>query len=116
MVIPILKMEVMKMNNKFITINNREYNIIISNHVIDRILKDNRSIPANQIVPSIQSCIIQIEKYNNKPYDILLIDYTHKYSMVLSIKNNIITIITVIDKYKDVFIKKNTVIIEVNKI
>ena len=97
-------------NSKLYTVNDKQYNITISSHVLKRIIEDKRHVEAKNIIPSIISCIEKLMTYNG--YDCMIIDYVNNFSMVVHINNNVITVVTIIDKV-NVFIKSGTYIIEV---
>jgi len=91
-----------------------KFNVIITHHSLKRMIK--RKIPGDKIIKTILSLgQDRLEQYNNSNIDILVTNLTQNYSLVLSITDYNITLITALNKTnchisKD---KQNTIIIAV---
>ena len=95
-------------NYRKIKIGNNYYKVIITKHVLQRIM--DRDINPENIIPTIINVGNRISNYHNN--DIMVIDNSFGYSLLLHIDKIRITVITAIDK-TSVFCKLNTVKIAV---
>ena len=98
-------------NSQSFTFNNQKYNIIITKHAITRMLE--REIDGCHIMAAILSLgSKRIEQYNNAVKDVFIMDRENHFSIVISIQNNNIKVITALDK-TDCYVKNGTIAIEI---
>lgn len=92
-----------------IKIKNKTYKVVASNHAQKRMMQ--RNIDSYTVVGNILLLgENKIEKLQSTNEEFIIIDKDTNTSTVGAINDNVITIITVIDK-SNVFVKKNTKIV-----
>lgn len=89
-----------------VVFKNRLFNVIGSKHSLEML--EERNIDKYHVLGSIIALGEKLIDYNNNNKHIMITDEGKNISTVFTIENYMITLITVIDKSKQVFIAKNT--------
>lgn len=87
-----------------VAFKNRLFNVIGSRHSLDML--EERNIDKYHVLGSIIALGEKLIEYNNNNKHIMITDEAKNISTVFTIENYMITLITVIDKSKQVYIAK----------
>src|SRR5437763_14923413 len=89
-----------------VAFKNRLFNVISSKHALEML--EERNIDKYHVLGSIIALGKKLIEYNNNSKHIMITDEGKNISTVFTVENYMITLITVIDKSKQVFISNNT--------